>query len=597
MKRILSLLPVLILYLVFPVFVLLPLLEAARKGDSLARIEADAMQHRLDREPLLRLRRGLPVEALQDLSEEGFRKEVAFERTLLERLARLDAGSLSHEDELNLEVLRWGLEQDLRMADHLDLQFLVTPYAFPLPGTNDVFARHTFAGREDLERYLRLLRQYPGHVAQIRTWTDRQRARGILVPKETVDQMVPLIHSYTLPAEQSPFSVSTGRLQAIAPEEARAFRAEVDKVVQAEVVPALEGLAAWLDGDYRKAAPDGVGLGQYPGGPAFYRDLVRYHTGLDVTPQQVHRIGLDEVARIEGRMAEIRRKLGFAGTLRQFNEALRTDPRFLVATPAEVETRLMAPIRRIEPLIGRYFRTIPKAPYGVRRMDPSLEGSWTFGYYQAPTPAEPMGQYLFNGSKLDQRPLVGAAALIYHELLPGHHFQIALQLENTALPEIRRDLYHTAFVEGWGEYASDLGVEMGLYDDPYALYGRLAMDMFLSNRLVVDTGMNALGWPRSRAIEYMRDHVLESDVQIGSETLRYAVGMPGQALAYKMGSMKMAELRRRAERELGPRFDLRRFHDTLLGDGSLPLGVLERNVDGWIAEEKRRGAAGRAGRD
>lgn len=562
------------------------LLGAAPEGDSLSRIEADFWQHRLETEPNLRLERGLPVETLADLSEEGFRKEILYKRSLLDRLARLDTAGLPHADDLTFQVLRWGLEQDVRLADHLDLEFLVTPWAFPLLGTNDIFERQTFAGRADLDRYLRLLHQYPAHVGQIRSWTERQRSRGIQVPKETVDQMVPLIRSSAGKGDASPFTVEPARLAKIAPKEADAFRAEVAKTIQAEVVPALEQLAAYLEGDYRKAAPDRVGLGQYPGGPEYYRHLIRYHTGLDLTPEQIHQRGLDEVKRIEGEMAEIRRKLGFQGTLRQFNDALRSDPRFLAKTPEEVEARLMAPVRKIEPLIGRYFERTPKAPYGVRRLDPSLEGSRTFGYYQLPRPEDPKGWYLFNGSKLDQRPLVGAAALIYHELLPGHHFQLALQMENQALPEFRRDLFHTAFVEGWGEYASGLGIEMGLYDDPYSLYGRLAMDMFLSNRLVVDTGMNAFGWPRSKAIEYMRDHILESEIQIGSETLRYAVGMPGQALAYKIGSLKMRELRSRAERELGPRFDLRRFHEALIGNGSLPLGVLERHIDWWIHQEK-----------
>ncbi|MES1243583.1 MAG: DUF885 domain-containing protein [Acidobacteriota bacterium] len=567
----------------------LPLLflGAAPGGDSPSRIAADFQQYRMESEPSFRLRRGLRVDTLSDLTEEGVRKEILVKRSLLDRLARLDSAGLSHEDDLTLQVLRWSLEQDVRLTDHLGLQFLVTPHALPLSSTNDVFWRHAFAGREDLDHYLRLLRQYPGHVRQIQAWTERQRARGVLVPKETVDQVVPMIRSYIGTGADSLFTVSPERLKAIGPKDAEAFSAEVAKLVQGEVNPSLERLASYLEGDYRKAAPDRVGLGQYPGGPAFYRDLIRYHTGLDLTPEQIHQRGLDEVARIEGQMAEIRRQLGFQGTLRQFNDSLRTDPRFLAKTPEEVESRLMAPIRRIEPLIGRYFQRLPKAPYGVRRLDPSLEGSWTFGFYQLPTPSEPAGIYLFNGSKLDQRPLVGAAALIYHELLPGHHFQLALQRENEALPELRRELLHTAFVEGWGEYASELGVEMGLYDDPYSLYGRLAMDMFLSNRLVVDTGMNALGWPRSRAVEYMRDHLLESDVQIDSETLRYAVGMPGQALAYKMGSLKMRELRRRAEQELGPRFDIRRFHEALIGSGSLPLGVLEKHIDWWIAREKQ----------
>jgi uncharacterized protein (DUF885 family) len=270
---------------------------------------------------------------------------------------------------------------------------------------------------------------------------------------------------------------------------------------------------------------------------------------------------------------------------------LRTDPRFLAKTPDEVGERLMAALHRIEPQIPRWFLRKPRAPYGVRRLGAESEGSWTFGYYQQPSATDPQGTYYYNGSKLDQRPLVDAAALIYHELLPGHHFQIALQLENKALPAFRRSSFPTAFVEGWGEYASNLGIEMGVYDDPYALYGRLAADMMLTTRLVVDTGMNALGWPRSRAMDLMRDNCLISDTQIETETLRYSASIPGQALAYKIGSSKIQELRLRAEKELGERFDIRRFHDAVLSHGALPMAVLEAHIDDWIAREKAQSRA------
>jgi len=213
----------------------------------------------------------------------------------------------------------------------------------------------------------------------------------------------------------------------------------------------------------------------------------------------------------------------------------------------------------------------------------------TFGYYDMPTAEEPTGRYRFNGSTLSERPLISAAALIYHELVPGHHFQLNLQRENETIPAFRRLGSQTAFVEGWGEYASDLAGEMGLYSDPYDEYGRLGMDMFLSTRLVVDTGMNLMGWPRQKAIDYMLDHDLESATQITSETLRYSADRPAQALAYKMGSNKIRELRQRAEKALGPKFDIRRFHDAVLGSGSMPLSVLEKHIDWWIGEEKKRG--------
>ena len=210
--------------------------------------------------------------------------------------------------------------------------------------------------------------------------------------------------------------------------------------------------------------------------------------------------------------------------------------------------------------------------------------------YQPPTAADPRGYYYFNGSSLKDRSLLNAAALVYHELVPGHHFQIALQHENSDLPTFRRDAGWTAYTEGWGEYASSLAGEMGMYSDPYDRAGRLMMDLFLSCRLVVDTGMNALGWTRQKAIDYLRENTLESDTQIATETLRYSSDIPGQALAYKMGSAKLRELRTKAERALGPAFDVRRFHDAVLGSGPMPLAVLEQHVDWFIEIERSRTA-------
>lgn len=248
----------------------------------------------------------------------------------------------------------------------------------------------------------------------------------------------------------------------------------------------------------------------------------------------------------------------------------------------------MAPLARIEPEVSRFFLVTPKAPYGVRRLDPRLEGSQTFGYYDPPTPAEPKGLYYFNGSQLGDRTLLWAAGLIAHELVPGHHFQIARTNENEALPPLRREWFDTAYVEGWAEYASDVAGEMGMYADPYDRFGRLAMASFIATRLVVDTGMNALGWSRERAIEFMREHTFQSDTEIRSETLRYAVDMPGQALAYGLGSATIRDLRARAEATLGDRFDIRRFHEAVLGSGALPLAVLARHVDDWVAAEAKR---------
>jgi len=263
------------------------------------------------------------------------------------------------------------------------------------------------------------------------------------------------------------------------------------------------------------------------------------------------------------------------------------DDAYFAEAPADVGLsvgeQLMSHVRRIEPQVPRFFARTPNAPYGVKRLDAEFEGGATFGYYQVPTAADPVGRYVFNGSQLSERNQLFAAAMIAHELIPGHHFQIARQEENESLPMLRRQAFETAYQEGWGEYAAYLGTEMGLYDDPYDRAGRLMMDAMLSTRLVVDTGMNVLGWPRKRAMDYMRKHTMLSETEIATETLRYAADIPAQALAYKIGSLKMIELRALAQRELGSRFDIRQFHEWIIGSGAMPLDVLEEHVRHEVA--------------
>jgi uncharacterized protein (DUF885 family) len=564
--------------------------KPASASAELAAILADCEKLQLEGSPLMQLQQGLEVTKLPAYSYEEDARDAARLKTLRERLARVDAKGLSHEDWISREILDVQLANGIGLHDHYWANFQVTPYSSPLRPLLQVFTDFTFKTVKDRERYLDLLRQYARAVDQLRTNLETQRSKGILLPKAEVDAVVALVRSFIRKPEESVFAVSPKRLEKFYPEGAEAFRAQVLKVIETAVNPALEALAAVPDSpEYRKAAPERVGMGQYPGGPANYQYLVRLHTSLEATPEEIHKRGLEEVARLNGRLEEVRRKVGFEGDLEAFRRFLRTDPRFFVKTPEEVAERLMAPVRRVEPRIKNFFLKVPKAPYGVARLEPELEGSMTYGYYRQPAPGRPKGDYMFNGSKLEERSMLPAAALIYHELIPGHHFQISLQLENEGLPAFRKNSYPTAFVEGWAMYASGLAEEMGGYADPYDLAGWLSNDLFLSSRLVVDTGMNALGWTREQAMDYMKRNTFESDTQIGTETLRYAVDIPAQALAYKMGSGKIWELRRKAERELGQRFDVRRFHEAVVGSGAMPLSVLERHVDWWIGEEKKRG--------
>jgi uncharacterized protein (DUF885 family) len=289
-------------------------------------------------------------------------------------------------------------------------------------------------------------------------------------------------------------------------------------------------------------------------------------------------------------MEVVRDSLGFTGSKAEFHERLRSDPRFYARSADEFGQRLMEQDARIRPHIEKAFLQQPEAPYGVARLDPALQDVLTYGYYAGPTRLRPAGTYFFNGSQLEERSLLSAAALAFHELIPGHHFQIALVRENDDLPEFRRQIRYPGYTEGWAEYSSSVVArDLGMYEDLYDLYGRLVFDMFFAVRLVVDTGMNYLGWSRERAMAFMSEYLMESDVQIASETLRY-VDRPAQALAYWLGRQAFVEARETAERGLGEAFDVRRYHHFMVSSGPLPLPLLREHVQEFIRQERNSGS-------
>jgi uncharacterized protein (DUF885 family) len=522
------------------------------------------------------------------LSLDAARGESALAGRLLARLDAISPTQLTHDDWITWADLKFEL-QLLTSAD-ADFWFVIpiTPYSSPLRALSASFEAAPVKTPENRTAYLDALNRVPVVIAAYEAKLRSQVSRGIVLPAEELRLVVPFLRTFLADPPRSAFSVADARLDGVAADDAAAFRRNVDGSVRTGVNPALERLIAFVDGPYRAHAPPQVGVGQYPGGQEYYQRLIHRHTGLELTPQQIHEIGLAEVSRLNGELDQVRVAAGFTGTLQEFRTYLKTDKRFFPKSADDIGNTMMAAIRRIEPQIGRFFSETPKAPYGVKRLDEGLEQSMTYGYYQVPTADDPMGYYRFNGSRPESRSLLMAPATIYHELIPGHHFQLALRRENTTLGPFRRSLMHTAFTEGWAEYASDLAGAMGMYDDPYARAGRLAMDLFLSTRLVVDTGMNALGWSRDRALAYMRDNTLESDVQIDTETLRYSADMPGQALAYKMGARKIHELVDRTRAAQGEAFDIRKFHAYLLDYGSMPLGVLDEHVGCYLQEKHLR---------
>jgi uncharacterized protein (DUF885 family) len=507
--------------------------------------------------------------------------------TLVKQLAAIDVTQLTHDEWIAYGITRYNAEMDAENgATFFWLPPVVTPYSSPMRTLTAPFAAAPLKTQADLDAYVAALGVLPSTMQAYGERLRQQLDHGVALPVDELSLVLPFVRGFEVPPPDSPFSVKAARLDAFAPEAQTAFQAKVNAVISGQVNPAIESLATYLDGPYRARAVKAVGVSQYRDGAAYYQYLIHVYTGLNLTPQQIQDRGRQEVARINNALDHIRTTVGFSGSLAEFKTFLRTDRRFYAKTPEEIGERMMAAIHLIEPKMSEFFSKMPKAPYGVRRLAPELEPSMTYGYYSLPTTSEPSGYYNFNGLHPENRSITMATAIIFHELMPGHHYQLTLRDENPRLTGIRHTAMFTAYTEGWGEYASDLARDMGGYPDPYAQAGRLGMDLFTSSRLVVDTGMNALGWTRDQAIAYMRENTFESDTQIGTETLRYSADYPGQALAYKLGALKIREMRDRMQAAQGPAFDIRAFHDYLLDAGEMPLGMFDQHFTCLLTGEQ-----------
>lgn len=526
--------------------------------------------HRLEGEWYLRLRRGLPVEHLRVESEDSWAQDARFAQQVL---AELHAAAPADEDDrLTAGFLEHLLGTWVDRAQHPLVGFTVTPYQSFFLGLALQQVFPSFQGTAST--YVSLVSDLRDQVRELRARLERQREAGVLVPAPA------------LPGVRESLARTRAAAAAILPAKApAAVRDDVESLVEKEVLPAYDELLRALGDDYEQDAPRGVGMAQYPGGEDAYRSLVRRHTASNLTPEQVHQLGQEQVADLAERMAKARADMGFTGGEAELHAQLEADPRVHARTPDEVEALFHKHMAALEPLISRWFSVLPKAPYGVARLEPEAESGMTYGYYEPPTPAQPVGRYRWNGSNLANKSLLTYAALIFHELAPGHHFHIARQAENEALPDVRRESVDIgAFNEGWAEYAAGLGWEMGLYDEPLDGYGRLVHERFTAQRLVVDTGLNLMGWRLEEATAYMRANTTESDGQVATEVLRYSTDIPAQALAYRAGFIELNRIRAKAEGVLGTRFDIRDFHEQVLGPGALPFPVIDAHVDRWAAQ-------------
>jgi uncharacterized protein (DUF885 family) len=412
-------------------------------------------------------------------------------------------------------------------------------------------------------------------------------AKKLVHARVVMDRITPQLERQIVAnPESSPFYAPFRSVPATIAEAAgEKLRAEGRRAIAERVVPAFRTFKAFFVTEYLPASTSEVGAWQWPNGGEIYRFACRMHTTSELSAEQIHEIGLAEVKRVREQMNAIVKQVGFSGDLGHFFTYLRTDARFYYRSPEELFAGYAAVTKRIEPRLVRLFHTLPRIPFGLEPIPANVAPEATTAYYRPPAAdGSRAGTYFVNLFKPELRPRWEMMALSLHESVPGHHLQIALATELTKLPQFRRHANFTSFVEGWGLYAESLGEEMGLYDDPYAKFGELTYDMWRSVRLVVDTGIHFKHWGRDRAIAFFRENAPKQDLDIVNEVDRYIV-WPGQALAYKVGQLKFLELRRRARDKLGARFDLAAFDDVALRSGAVPLAVLERNVDAWIAEQ------------
>ena len=417
--------------------------------------------------------------------------------------------------------------------------------------------------------------------------------KGIVPPRVTMQRVPAQIQKQIVDSPQDslfykPFKkIPAGFMDA----DRRRIQAEAHRVIESRVIPAYQKLAAFFNQEYLPACSDSIAAADLPNGRAYYEYVVRRFTTTDLTPDEVHELGLVEVRRNRVEMQAVIDEVGFEGSFQDFIHYLRTNPDFYYETPEELFDAYLAVAKRIDPHIPLLFNRLPKMPYGVKEIPAAVAPDTTTAYYMRPAAdGSRAGFFYVNLYRPETRPKYEMAVLAVHEAVPGHHMQIALQQELEGLPNFRRFSGFTVFTEGWGLYSERLGYEIGLYQDPYSRFGQLTYDMWRAIRLVVDTGMHYKGWTRQQAIDYFKDNAAKTELDIINEIDRY-ISWPGQALAYKLGQLKFLELRAKAEEMLGSEFDLREFHDKVLENGAIPLSTLEAVVNEWLNDKLSERAA------
>ncbi|MED5513022.1 DUF885 family protein [uncultured Pseudoalteromonas sp.] len=529
---------------------------------------------------------------LENLSAEFLEQKYQKNTELLAELDAIDRDKLSEENRINLTILRGQVQNSVdEYVFNAHYMPLTSEYGFH-SSLSFMISSSDYTKPQDYQLYLAKLQQIPRYFSQNIGWMRKGLEVGLTQPKAVLEGYQDSITAYivddaTKSEFYKPFLNNTAGLS---DSEFAALQKQAQTIITEQVIPAYQGYLTFFNNEYQPGARTDIGISSTPNGKAFYENRAKYYTTTDMTPKEIHELGLQEVARIRAEMEKIIEKVGFEGSFADFVHFLRTDPQFYAKTPKDLLKEASYIAKKMDAQLPKLFHTLPRMPYGVAPVPESIAPKYTTGRYSGSRRDDQAGYYWVNTYALDKRPLYVLEALTLHEAVPGHHLQISLNTELESLPSYRRNAYLSAFGEGWGLYSEFLGIEAGFYQDPYSDFGRLTYEMWRAARLVVDTGMHMYGWSRDRAMKFMSENTALSLHNVKTETDRY-ISWPAQALSYKIGELTIKRLRHEAEQALGQDFDIREFHHQILRHGSVPMSVLEEQIQLYIKAELAKRAA------
>ena len=516
-----------------------------------------------------------------DLSEKSLRIRQKKTRDVLEKIKNIDTEKLSEENKLNHRLFLYNYERSVR-GQQFDSHLLVFGQRGGIQLEHETAESLGFMSRQDYLDWIARLEKLPNYIEQHITLAKLGIERNVTAPKILMERVARQIELQLVdePTDSPFFNVFETIPANI--EDRSEIREKAIQVISEDVIPAYHKFRDFFIDEYLPASRTTIGVSDLPNGKAWYENLARYHTSTELMPDEIHQIGLSEVKRIRTEMNKIIERVDWEGTFDEFLNFLRTDPQFYFETGEELLQAYLATSKKLDPKIVPLFKVLPRMPYGIKPIPIESAPDTTTAYYMRPSAdGSRAGYYYVNLYKPEVRPKYEIEVLSVHEAVPGHHLQIALAMEIENIPNFRKYSGYTAYVEGWGLYSESLGYDMGLYQDPYSEFGALTYDMWRAVRLVVDTGMHYKGWSREQAIEFFKENAAKTEQDIINEVDRYLI-MPGQALAYKIGQLKIMELKKKSKESLGEKYDIKEFHHVILGEGALPLDILEEKVDQYI---------------